>query len=247
MTDLLRFENACIGYSRTEVLRAVNLAFAPGEPVGLVGPNGSGKTTFLRAALGLLPPREGKIHRDTSRRFAYVPQADQINALWPLTVRETAELPARASRVFGRQTPAERDRAERALSEVGLAGIADRLIRDVSGGQRQRAVLAQAIAQSPDVLLLDEPTKGLDVVAERDLLTLIAGLSTGGRTVFVVSHSLYIPLNLSKRILLFHQGQVIATTSDEILKTKRLEEIYGIPFVQMERDGQRWVVPGRQP
>ncbi|MBK9430652.1 MAG: ATP-binding cassette domain-containing protein [Elusimicrobia bacterium] len=85
--------------------------------------------------------------------------------------------------------------------------IADQLLREVSGGQRQRTALAQALAQAPDVYLLDEPTKGLDVVAERDLLGLVAGLSEGGQTVFLVSHSLHIPLNLSKRILLFHQGR----------------------------------------
>ena len=246
MTEILRFENADLGYGGRTVLRGVDLSFAAGESVGLVGPNGSGKTTFLRAALGLLKPQQGFIRRFDARRYAYVPQADEINMLWPLTIRENAELPARAGRVLGGISAEEKGRVDRALEQTGLSSIAEALLRDASGGQRQRAVIAQALAQAPEVLFLDEPTKGLDVVAERDLLALIAGLSHGGRTIFLVSHSLYIPINYAQRILLFHNGAVIPVTSEEIVKTNKLEEIYGVPFVQMEQGGQRWAVPARK-
>jgi ABC-type cobalamin/Fe3+-siderophores transport system ATPase subunit len=124
--------------------------------------------------------------------------------------------------------------------------LADRLLRELSGGQRQRTAIAQAVAQAPDVYLLDEPTRGLDVVAERDLLELVAGLSEGGKTVFLVTHSLSIPLNLSTRVLLFHGGRVISSTPDEMIGSRRLEDVYGVPFVHMEQEGQRWVVPARR-
>lgn len=240
---LIRFDAADLGYAGRPVLRDVRLEIHRGESVGLVGPNGCGKTTFLRAVLGLIPPLAGRVERDPSAAFAYVPQADEMNLLWPLRVRDVVELPARARRWFGRVTSADRSAANAALGRVGAAGWADRLVREVSGGQRQRAAIAQAVAQSPDVYLLDEPTKGLDVVAERDLLGLIGGLSVEGRTIFLVSHSLAIPLNLSRRVLLFHAGRVIASTPDEILHSRRLEEIYGVPFGQVEKDGQRWVYP----
>jgi ABC-type Mn2+/Zn2+ transport system ATPase subunit/ABC-type Mn2+/Zn2+ transport system permease subunit len=230
LPTLIQFENADLGYGSPPVLRGVNLQIHVGESVGLVGPNGCGKTTFLRTVLGILSPVAGTIQRQPGPRFAYVPQADEMNLLWPLTVADVVQLPARALRWGGQLTGEDRRNADEAMIRSGVADIKDRLLREVSGGQRQRTAIAQALAQSPDVYLLDEPTKGLDVVAERDLLALVAGLSEGGKTVFLVSHSLHIPLNLSKRILLFHQGVVISSTPDEIVNHRRLEEIYGVPF-----------------
>ncbi|HNC73837.1 MAG TPA: ATP-binding cassette domain-containing protein, partial [Elusimicrobiota bacterium] len=123
----------------------------------------------------------------------------------------------------------------------------DRLLGEVSGGQRQRAVLAQALCQSPDVLVLDEPTKGLDVMAERDLLDLIAGLRSQRLTILLVSHSLQIPLNFTDRILLFAEGRVVDTTPGELTTTNRLEEIYGAPFAHLEQEGMKWAMPRRRP
>ncbi len=241
--SLIHFKDASLGYGRHVILKGLNLHIEDGDAIGLVGPNGCGKTTFLRAVLGGLRPLSGQVDRREGPRFAYVPQAEEMNLLWPLTIRDVVELPARALRWGGRLHDEDRDRAQVAMARSGVAPIADRLLREVSGGQRQRTAIAQAVAQSPDVYLLDEPTKGLDVVAERDLLDIVAGLSEGGKTVFLVSHSLHIPLNLSKRILLFHQGRVILSTPKEIIGSKQLEEVYGMPFVHMEQEGQRWVVP----
>ncbi|MBL0058159.1 MAG: metal ABC transporter ATP-binding protein [Elusimicrobia bacterium] len=245
MKDLLVFENADLGYRGSPILRGLSLSFQEGEAVGMVGPNGCGKTTFLRSALGLLKPLQGRVDRRPDRRFSYVPQAEELNLLWPQTIRETVELPLRSRRLFGRLIPEERAAVEKAMERTGVASIADRLLREGSGGQRQRAIIAQAVAQSPDVILLDEPTKGLDVVAERDLMGLIEDLARSGLTVFLVSHTLHLPLNFCQRILLFHSGRVIDTTPKEIVETNRLETVYGVPFVHMERDGQRFVMPAR--
>jgi ABC-type Mn2+/Zn2+ transport system ATPase subunit len=245
LPTLIQFNSADLGYGSPPVLRGVNLQIDEGESVGLVGPNGCGKTTFLRAVLGLLSPLAGTVQRRPGPRFAYVPQADEMNLLWPLTVEDVVQLPARAPRLGGRLSLGDRRRSDEAMARAGVTEIRKKLLREVSGGQRQRTAIAQALAQDPDVYLLDEPTKGLDVVAERDLLGLVAGLSEGGKTVFLVSHSLHIPLNLSKRILLFHQGSVISSTPEDILNRRRLEDIYGVPFVHMEQNGQRWAVPAR--
>ncbi len=239
--DLVRFERADLGYRGAAVLKDVSLAFAPGESVGLVGPNGSGKTTFLRSVLGLLPPLKGAASRDRSRRFAYVPQAEDMNFFWPLTVREAVELAARSRRPWGSLKAREEEVISASMEKTGVSRIADLLLGEVSGGQRQRAFLAQALSQEPDVLLLDEPTKGLDVVAERDLLSLIEGLKSRKLTILLVTHSLQIPMNLTERILLFKDGAVIATDPDELVRTKKLEEVYGVPFVHHEHNGMRWV------
>jgi ABC-type Mn2+/Zn2+ transport system ATPase subunit len=243
MTPLIEMEKAGLGYGRVPVLRGVTCRIEPGEAVGLVGPNGAGKTTFLRSVLGLLKPRSGRVSVDRSRRFAYVPQAEEHNAAWPLTVRETVALALRARRPFGRLDARAAAVVDESLARVGASHLADRLFRDGSGGQRQRVLLAQALSQGPDALLLDEPTRGLDVVAEREFLVLLADLKRRGMTLLLVTHSLHIPLNFCARILLFKDGAVHGATPDELMATRRLEEIYGVPFLRVERDGGRWVQP----
>jgi ABC-type Mn2+/Zn2+ transport system ATPase subunit len=240
--ELIRFQNVDLGYGGSVLLKNISLAFAPGEAIGLVGPNGAGKTTFLRAVLGLLAPLRGTIQRDRSRRFAYVPQVEDLNFFWPLTVREAVELSPRSRRPLGRMTAHEKDMVEASMDKTGVSKIGHLLLRDVSGGQRQRTILAQALSQEPDVLLLDEPTRGLDVVAERDLLSLIKGLKSHRFTILLVSHSLQIPLNLTDRLLLFNNGAVVDTNPKEILHTKKLEDIYGVPFLHHEHNGMRWVM-----
>jgi ABC-type Mn2+/Zn2+ transport system ATPase subunit len=243
MIPLVEMEKAELGYGRGAVLKNVSCRVAAGEAVGLVGPNGAGKTTFLRSVLGLIKPRGGRVSTDRSKRFAYVPQAEEYNAAWPLTVRETVELALRARRPFGRLDAAGAAAVDDALARTGVGPLAGRLFRDGSGGQRQRVLLAQALSQGPDALLLDEPTRGLDVVAERDFLALLSDLKARGLTLLLVTHSFHIPLNFCGRILLFKDGAVHGATPEELMTTKRLEEIYGVPFLRVERDGGRWVQP----
>lgn len=244
---LIRFEDAAMGYGRTVVLSGVSCALAAGSFTGLVGPNGSGKTTFLKTLLRFLPPLSGRVSLKEGLRCAYVPQMDTMNLLWPLTVREAVALGVRARRPFGRATPEERDAVGSAIERTGLAGLAGRLLSAVSGGQRQRAVLAQALAQRPEVLVLDEPTRGLDVVAERDFLELLAGLQRReGLTVLFVTHALPAVLNHAEGLLLFRDGRVIPASPDELAAPGRLEAIYGIPFVHGEAGGLRWVAPARK-
>ena len=244
---LVRFEHADIGYGSRPILRDVTCSIEKGESVGLVGPNGSGKTTFLKSVLGLAPCLSGRLEVDRSGRFAYVPQSEELNFFWPLTLTEMVRLPARARRFWGAMDEPEKRSAEKALEKVGLSARAGMLFRDGSGGQRQRAVLAQALFQDPEVLLMDEPTRGLDMVAERDLLHLIQTLKSKKLTLFLVTHQLSIPLNFAEKILVFKGGAVIETTSDELIHTKKLEDIYGVPFVYHEEAGVRWAAPIRHP
>src|SRR5690242_19227579 len=156
---LIRFQDAVLGYGKAAILSGVSLDIVRGESLGLVGPNGAGKTTFLRAVLGLLRPLSGDVIRDRSRRFAYVPQAEEINFYLPLSVRETVELALRAHKPFGRLSAEEAARVEASMAKTGVTSIGHKLLGEVSGGQRQRTILAQALSQDPDVILLDEPTR----------------------------------------------------------------------------------------
>jgi ABC-type Mn2+/Zn2+ transport system ATPase subunit len=243
---LIELQDAAFGYGRRAILSGVSCAIEAGDVVGLVGPNGAGKTTFLRGILGLLPAMGGRAGVDRSKRFAYVPQAEELNVYWPLTLRQTVLLALRSQRLLGRVTDEERERAEVLLRQVGIAEFAHLLLREASGGQRQRTILAQALSQKPDVLVLDEPTRGLDVVAERDFLALILELKrTQNLTVLLVTHTLQIPLNFAEKILLFKEGAVITATPEELVSTDKLSQIYGTPFRHAEAGGLKWVSPAR--
>lgn len=237
-----------LGYSEAPVLSGVTLDIPAGGFTALVGPNGGGKTTFLRALLGRLDPREGTVTMDRAKRIAYVPQLDAMNMHWPLTVGEAVSLALRARRPFGRLAAEDTAAVAEALALAGLEAAADRPLRAVSGGQRQRAVLAQALAQRPDALLLDEPTKGLDVAAEGQFLDLLKRLKEErGLTILFVTHALATALNHASQILLFHQGRVVPTTPEALVTTRVLEDVYGTPFVHAERDGLRFVAPAGRP
>lgn len=247
-TPFAALKGVTLGYAGDPILTGVTLDIPAGGFTTIVGPNGSGKTTFLRALLGRLTPSAGTVTLDGSKRLAYVPQIDAMNLHWPLTVGEAVSLALKARRPFGRLGADEREAVAQALSLAGLNEAADRPLRAVSGGQRQRAVLAQALAQRPDALLLDEPTKGLDVAAEGQFLDLLKRLKDErGLTILFVTHSLATALNHASQILLFHQGRVVPTTPEALVATNVLEEIYGMPFAHAERDGLRFVAPTGRP
>ena len=240
---MIKLVKASFGYGRAPVVKEVDAEIKAGEFVALVGPNGAGKTTLLKGMLGLLRPLAGTLEISRGKRFAYVPQVDETTPHWPLSVRQAVGLALAARRPFGRLLPDERAAVEEALRRTGLAPVAERALREVSGGQRQKALLAQALAQRPDLLLLDEPTRGLDVAAEDEFLRLLAEARGAGMAQIFVTHTLAIPMNHADRILLLSAGRATTTTPDELAKTDLLQKIYGIPFVQHERDGRRWVWP----
>ncbi|MCB4757409.1 MAG: ATP-binding cassette domain-containing protein [Elusimicrobia bacterium] len=244
--NLIQFDNVSLGYGAKKVLENVSCSIESGDLVGLVGQNGTGKTTFLKGILATIYPQKGTIELQDGKKFAYVPQIENLNLVWPLTIHEAVCLATRSKRIFGKRMPEECIPVEEAMRKVGISGVSETLLREVSGGQRQKTVLAQALSQKPDILLLDEPTRGLDVVAERDFLELLVRLNRDeGLTILFVTHTLQIPLNYMKKILLFHENAVTATTPEELVSTKILETIYHIPFLQHEQEGMRWIMPAR--
>lgn len=229
--NLLRLQGVAVGHHRRPLLPPMDLAIQRGMFLGIVGPNGSGKTTLVRTLLGLLPPIAGRIASDgTPPRFGYVPQRDGVDLSFPLTAHEIVMMGC-----YGRLSPgrrpreAERRAAQQALREVGAEALADRLFHALSGGQRQRVLIARALAGAPDILVLDEPTNGMDLPSERAMLELVASFCARDIAVVMVSHQLGAVADYATDLcLLPGEGRPAEVgPRAELLTDERLSRIYG--------------------
>jgi len=207
---LLRLEDAAFGYQGRAVVRGASLAVWPGEFVVLVGSNGSGKTTLLRGLLGFLPPLAGRLSRREGLRVGYVPQRETLDPLYPLTALQVARLGTWRDLPFWRFAGArERVRAREALASCHAADLASRRYSQLSGGQRQRVLLARALATDPELLLLDEPTAGVDRETEQDILSLLRELSDArGLSVWMVTHQVHALSRHADRTAIVSMGNV---------------------------------------
>lgn len=192
MTALLSASELSVRQGGRQVLHGVDFTITAGEIVTVVGPNGSGKSTFLKALIGAIPPETGRITRAPGLRLGYVPQELVVDPALPMTVTRFLNLPQRAS--------AEARRS--ALRTAGAEALADRQIADLSGGQQQRVLLARALLNQPQILLLDEPTKGLDQPGSAAFYQMIESLRDDlGCAILMVSHELHVVMSASDRVI----------------------------------------------
>ncbi|MFI5316047.1 MAG: metal ABC transporter ATP-binding protein [Myxococcota bacterium] len=174
---LIRVERADLGYPGRVILRNVSLELRRAEFVAVLGANGSGKTTLLRSLLGFLPPLGGRIERAPQLRVGYVPQRETLDDLYPVTARDVARMGTFGDVPFWRRIGAgERARARAALEACDATQFARVRYSELSGGQRQRVLIARALATEPQILLLDEPTAGVDHAAEKAILGVLGQL-----------------------------------------------------------------------
>jgi zinc transport system ATP-binding protein len=207
--SLIAADHICVRYGTDEVLHDVTVSIAPGEIVTILGPNGSGKSTLLRALLGIIPVAEGRILRQAGLRVGYVPQRLQIDRSMPLTVRRFLSLPVRATDAA----------AATALARVGMADEAGSQMTDLSGGQLQRVLLARALLADPQILMLDEPTQGLDQQGEAGFYRLIEEVrATTGAAVLMVSHDLHVVMAASDRVICLN-GHICCEGTPRVVST----------------------------
>lgn len=245
---LVRFDRVTLGYGRRVVLSNLDFAIPDGDFLGLVGPNGAGKTTILRAILGTLKPLSGTVTVRQGLRFGYVPQRDSVDYGFPLRVLDVV-LMGRYDRIgLGRRPKREdRERAMLALSHVGIANLAQAPLSALSGGQKQRTLIARALVGEPNILVLDEPTNGMDLVATTQILSLVRDLHEREKlTVLMVSHALNEVANYVNRIALTMEGAFRIGSVDEVMEEATLTTMYGIPVEVDEVHGHRIVVARRQ-
>ncbi len=262
---LLATEGLTVAYKTDEAdriaLRDVSLSTAAGEVVGLIGPNGSGKTTFVRAVTGVIKPLSGRIllsgrdashlpQRDIARLVAVVPQEPTLpaafTALECVLMGRTPYL-----RLLENESSRDIDASRRAMRETDTWELANRRLGELSGGERQRVIVARALAQETPVLLLDEPTAHLDVGHQVAVLSLMRTIARQqAKAVVSVVHDLTLAGQYCDRLVMLRAGSVIATgTPDEVLRPDLLADVYGlaVEVFPHPRTGRPVVAPSDQP
>ena len=245
---IIHFDHATFGFPGVVALDDISLEIQSGEFLGVIGPNGSGKTTLCRAVLGLMAPLKGHLrifdcacdelrchHR---ARIGYLPQKGVIDRNFPVTVLETVMMGRYGTLgLFTRPSGKDRKIALDALAHVGMEGHRDSALGHLSGGQQQRVFIARALAQQPDVLLLDEPTTGLDITTQHNVVELVQHLHEElGLTVLLITHDINMIRSRVDRLVLLKTRLYAAGPPADVLKPDILGQVYGKDLVITEKD-----------
>lgn len=250
---VIRIEDAAVSYREDVALRGVSLDVRRGEFVGIIGPNGAGKTTLLTVLNGLGKLVHGRASVlgtsvngrnaiNLRKRIGYVSQVQNIDPRLPINVRETvvAGCYGRLG-LFRRPTRAQWEKVDNVLEMVGIARLARRPIGHLSGGEYQKAALARALVQEPEIFLLDEPTASIDPQAQREIMSLIQLIHREyGMTTLLVTHDLRQLPSVCDRLLLMKEGRIWGQGSPaSMLRDEVLSELYGSPMSAMSETAWR--------
>ena len=229
--EIIKFSNVSIGYGKKIILENLSFSIKENDFLGIVGPNGSGKTTLLKTLLGNLKPIKGYIEKD-SLRFGYVPQRDVVQPLLPYTVFDIVMM-GRYSLLglFGNPSNEDKRIVKDSLEKVGISHLENYNYNSLSGGQRQRTLIARALAVEPKVLILDEPTNGMDTPSHYSLLDLISRLHDINKlTILLVSHLLTDVANVVKKLILMEKDNFQVGNIEDVLSEENLKKTYSSDF-----------------
>jgi len=235
----VKVSNVSFAYGNEPVLEDISFEVKRGDYLGIIGPNGGGKTTLLKIILGLLKPQSGRVSvfgqdvyqlKGERAHIGYVPQrASQVDANFPATVREVVAS-GRTARVglFRRFSREDNQAIDRALELAGMAKYRDTLINALSGGERQRAFIARALAGESQIIILDEPTVGVDVTAQEQFYAFLADLNHKyGLTVILVSHDIDVVNNEVHTLLCVNRKMICYGPAKDLLNQNYFEQLYG--------------------
>lgn len=231
---LITLDNLSIGYNGQPVLSGISLSIARDSFTAILGANGSGKSTLLKTLIGLLAPIAGRIVTAPSAGaplvFGYVPQSIQFDPIYLLTGFEVALMGVYGRILPGRFVPpTERAFTRECLRAAGAEEFARKRFAELSGGQKQRVLIARALTTRPDVLVLDEPTAGVDHAATHAVLEFISQIREERKiTVLLVTHDFGMVRHHAQQVVWLHEGEVFHGTTDELLTPERMAEIFEI-------------------
>lgn len=221
MTEVMRVENIGVHFNGEQILHDLSFSLYTGEMLGIIGPNGSGKSTLLKVILGLIKPQRGKVKTKKEEKkvaFGYVPQSRSINEGTPIQTKDFVSL-GLPEYFKPWLTKKDRDTVKQAMTLTNTVHLAKKSIGKLSGGEKQRAFLAQSLVRDPKILLLDESTANLDPEAQEQMITLVRSLSQKqGISVLYISHDLDLIAKYSQRVLQLTRDHYQIGNTDDILK-----------------------------
>jgi zinc transport system ATP-binding protein len=218
-------DNCVFGYDKRPVVRVDELGLRAGCCTGIFGPNGAGKTTLVRGVTGLLLPMQGAVRRQRDLRIGYLPQHRALELHWPMTGLDAASLALSACTTMGAIDRRHRERIYHSMIGLNVRDLAHRSFAKLSGGQQQRLLLAGAMAADPQILVLDEPTEGLDVRSQQALLALLRGMTAQGICTVIISHEVQDLMYLADGVAWLHPAETAGEPSHvEILPPAELAD-----------------------
>jgi ABC-type Mn2+/Zn2+ transport system ATPase subunit len=255
MNKALEIKNLSVAYNGRSALEGITFSVPKGAMLGVVGPNGGGKSTLLKAMLGLVRPQTGTVEilgrwvdRRVRKLVGYVPQREDVDWNFPVSAFDVAMMGRVPSmRPFCRPTARDRELVWEALKTAGMERLADTPIGGLSGGQQQRVFLARALAQEAQVLLLDEPVSGVDAPSQHEIFDLLHRLQGEGKTVVVTTHDLSCVAERFDLALLLNRRVVSLGKPEEVFSPELLNEAYQSHLMVLEIGGRTITVEDGNP
>ncbi len=239
---LLALQRVSAAYANQSVFTDLDLCLTPGQFAALVGPTGGGKSTLLKLILGLLPCTRGRVQRLPQVTMGYVPQREMIDWRFPVTAEQVVLMGRyRHTSYWPWATRADRREVAALLDRLGLTPYARRHIRQLSGGQQQRIFLARALVAKPQLLLLDEPTTGVDLKTQHDILHLLHELNREGMTILLATHDLNTIASHVPWVICFQHGVIAQGPPETMLTPDILRQTYNADMVVLRQDGMTFI------
>ncbi len=241
---LISLSDVSFGYGGAPVLHHVSHDVLPGQFTGIVGPSGSGKTTLLRLLLGMAKPGAGSVTRRPGLAVSYVPQLETVSWNFPVTVRDCVLMSRKPRGLNPWPTRAERAEVAGVLDRLGIGELAGRHIRELSGGQQQRMFLARALLRRPELLLLDEPTSGVDIQTRHEVLHLLGDLNQDGLAIVLTTHDLNGMAAHLPHLLALNRRLIASGTPRQVIVPDVVEQVFGARVEILQHLGIPLVVDG---
>ncbi len=239
---LIDLKHVTFGYDGAPVLKDIDFTVDAGQFTGIVGPSGSGKTSLLKVLLGTVTPHHGGVIRRAGMAVSYVPQLETVNWNFPVTVSECVLMSRASRRLMPWATREEKTDVAAVLDRLGIADLGKRHIRQLSGGQQQRMFIARALVRRPELLLMDEPTSGVDVATRHEVLHLLDDLNREGLAIVLTTHDLNGMASHLPHLVALQQRIIASGTPAEVIVPSVLEAVFGARLEVLQHLGMPVVV-----